>query len=99
MSNKRKKTDINRKSRFTVHDRDGYCCVYCGRSDRGIELAHFISRAQGGLGIPQNLISLCIDCHRSYDGSERSKMRAFLENYLRTAYNDWNESRLFYRKE
>ncbi|GHU51701.1 hypothetical protein AGMMS49975_05980 [Clostridia bacterium] len=99
MSDRRKSTDISTKSRIAVHDRDGYSCVYCGRSDWGIELAHYISRAQGGLGIPQNLVSLCVKCHREYDGAERNEIKPFLENYLMSAYPDWNESKLYYRKE
>jgi len=99
MNNRTKQTDIDAKSRAAVHERDGYQCVYCGRIDKMIELAHYIGRAQGGLGIPQNLISLCVDCHRDYDGVGRRDMRDYLENYLRAAYQDWDENDLVYRKE
>lgn len=98
MSRRATFTDIDTKSRDNVHDRDSYRCVYCGRTDKMIELAHYINRALGGLGVPQNLISLCVDCHREYDGTGRHEMRGFLKKYLQTIYRDWDESKLIYRK-
>lgn len=73
-------------------------CVYCGRTDKPIELAHYISRTQGGKGVPQNLISLCIDCHRSFDGAGRNDMRDFLADYLKSHYPGWNEQDQIFRK-
>ena len=99
MNTRTKQTDIDAKIRAVVHNRDNRRCVYCGRTDKPIELAHYISRAQGGLGIPQNLISLCPECHGEYDGEQRSKIRGYLAGYLRAAYPDWEERQLIYRKE
>jgi 5-methylcytosine-specific restriction endonuclease McrA len=99
LNTRTKQTDIGEKTRATVHDRDRRRCVYCGRVNKPIELAHYISRAQGGLGIPQNLISLCMDCHGEYDGERRRKMQGYLAGYLQAAYPGWNESGLVYRKE
>lgn len=98
MSRRKQNTDIDGKSREAVHRRDGYRCVYCGRADKPIELAHFVSRSRGGKGIPQNLISLCIDCHRNYDGELHSEMKDFLENFLRSKYKGWDEKDIVYRK-
>ena len=83
---------------------DGWpCCTYCGRPspEGGIEWsnAHYISRAQGGLGIEENTLTLCPDCHRRYDQTtEREEMRAFFREYLMEYYPDWNESKLIYQK-
>lgn len=98
MSEFKKNTDIDSRSREEVHNRDGRRCVYCGRTDKPIELAHFISRARGGKGIPQNLLSLCIDCHQKFDGVYRQKMREYLESYLISAYSGWSEEEITYRK-
>lgn len=99
MSNRQKKTDIDSRTRQEVHRRDGYRCVYCGRTDKPIELAHYISRSQGGLGVPQNLISLCIDCHRYYDGNYRNDMKGFFTEYLKSAYADWSEDKIIFTKD
>ncbi len=100
MSSKRKScTDIDSKSRNEVHERDGFRCVYCGKTNKPIELAHFIGRAQGGLGMPHNLVSLCIGCHHDYDGEKRNEIRPYLEEYLKSCYSGWNENELIYQKE
>lgn len=98
MSELKRNTDIDGKSRKEVHDRDGFRCVYCGRTDKPIELAHYISRARGGKGVPRNLLSLCIDCHRDFDGAGRNDMREFLEDYFKAHYADWNERDQIFRK-
>lgn len=92
-------TDISNSVRNEVHSRDGHRCVYCGRTDKPIELAHFIGRAQGGLGTSYNLVSLCVDCHDDYDGDKRNEMRPYFEEYLKSCYSDWNENKLIYQKE
>lgn len=98
MSERKKNTDIDGKSRLEVHERDGFRCVYCGRTNKPIELAHYISRAHGGKGVPRNLVTLCIDCHRRFDGNGRSEMREYIEDYLKSIYPDWNEQEQIYRK-
>lgn len=98
MSERKKNTDIDSRSRREVHERDGYRCIYCGRTDKPIELAHFVSRSLGGKGVPRNLISLCIDCHRQFDGAGRNEMREYLENFLISCYPDWKEQNQTYRK-
>ena len=83
---------------------DGWpCCVFCGTPtpDGGIEWsnAHFISRAQGGLGIDENTLTLCPDCHRKYDQTTgREEMREYFREYLEDRYQYWNEQDLVYKK-
>lgn len=83
---------------------DGWpCCILCGRPapTRNVlefSCAHYISRAQGGLGVERNILTLCPICHREYDGTEREKLRPILRRYLREHYEDWNEEALIYKK-
>ena len=49
-----KACDISPKVRKEVMERDGCKCVICGRNDL-LQIAHFVSRARGGLGIAKNL--------------------------------------------
>lgn len=86
--------DVKRR----VYDRDGGCCILCGR--RGNPNAHYISRAHSGLGIEENIVTLCPDCHRRYDQSvERISIGRMVAEYLQDHYPDWDESKLIYRKE
>lgn len=80
------------------------CCILCGRTAPAgatwsFSCAHYISRAQGGLGIEENILTLCPRCHREYDGERRQELRPFLAHYLREHYPDWDESKLYYSKE
>lgn len=81
-----------------VYERDGGRCVLCGAP--GDPVAHYISRAQGGLGIEENVVTLCYGCHRAYDqGPYRAAIRAQLRAYLKGRYPGWDENKLIYRKE
>jgi len=85
---------------------DGWpCCVYCGRpaptnNPTAYSCAHYISRAQGGLGIEENILTLCEGCHREYDAStKREELRAYFRAYLKFQYKNWSENKLTYKKE
>lgn len=85
---------------------DGHpCCVFCGEpapvdKPTAFSCAHFISRAQGGKGIPENILTLCPRCHGRYDQTgPREEMRAYFREYLADHYPGWDESKLIYRKE
>ena len=99
MRNETKKTAIPKKVKDAVWKRDGGCCVWCG-SPYASPCAHYISRAQGGLGIEENILTLCGSCHRNYDqGTNRPSMRIYFRQYLKSFYPDWDEKNLVYRKE
>ena len=56
-------TDIDQKTRKSVLDRDGHKCILCN-STYNLTLAHiFLSRAKGGKGCKENLVTLCSRCH------------------------------------
>ena len=101
-----KARDFGRKAKEAISERDSIdgwpCCVNCGAAAPAAlawSNAHFISRAQGGLGIPENGLTLCPVCHNRYDQTtDRSRLRAFFREYLMRKYPDWDEERLYYRK-
>lgn len=96
-SRRTKALEIPPKVKQKVLERDG-ACIWCGRP--GQPNAHFIARSQGGLGIEENILTLCLDCHRRYDQTDqRAKMREYFKNYLQEQYPGWDESKLYYKKE
>lgn len=89
---------IPREVKKKVFERDHGCCVLCG-STKGHPDAHYIPRSHGGLGIEENIVTLCPDCHREYDnGPDRQVIKAELRGYLLTKYDDWFEDKLVYKK-
>jgi hypothetical protein len=92
-----KALEIPPKVKQKVLERDE-ACIWCGRP--GLPNAHFIARSQGGLGIEENILTLCPDHHRQYDQTDkRAKMREYFKNYLQSKYPDWDETKLYYKKE
>ena len=80
-----------------VWERDGRC-VLCHRND-GQPVAHIVARSHGGLGIPENIVTLCPRCHYRYDNTpERHFLRQQLEEYITTIYPDWTEEAVTYHK-
>lgn len=85
-----------------VAERDSFdghpCCILCG-SPSGIPEAHIIPRSQNGLGIEENIVTLCRKCHRDYDQSDRrDEIRAELIHYIKSKYPDWSIEKVTYRK-
>ena len=89
--------DITQKTRHKVYERDG-ACIICG-SHSMLQAAHYIGRAQGGLGIEENLVILCAKCHADYDnGYKRKEYGEFIRAYLTNRYPGWDEEELRYNK-
>lgn len=99
MKSKRTKAcEIKPAVREAVEERDGHCCIFCGSPDARGE-AHFVSRAHGGLGIEQNILTVCHKCHHELDnGKHRARYTAIAEGYLKDHYEGWNISDLIYHK-
>ena len=98
MHKRTKALAISKAVKAAVYARDGGCCVLC-LSRYGLPEAHYISRAQGGKGIEENIVTLCANCHREYDqGFHRQEIREELREYLKKQYPDWDESKLVYDK-
>ena len=76
MSKRSKACAIPVNVKKKVYERDHEHCIACGRwVEPRCACAHYIARAHGGLGIEENIITLCDDCHRIYDheAGERSE--------------------------
>lgn len=97
-SKRTKATSISKETAQAVWLRDMGRCVLCGKL--GSPTAHFIARSQGGLGIEENIVTLCDSCHRRYDQTtERAEIREMLRNYLKSKYADWDERKLVYKND
>lgn len=99
-----KSCDISQRVKAEVWERDGGTCVLCGCRTAAPN-AHFISRQNGGQGIPQNIVTLCTGfgngCHYLYDNGTKEERQAIAEclrAYLMEQYPGWNEDSLIYRK-
>ena len=66
MSKKRSSKD--KKIRLEGKQRDYYTCQICG-STENVEGHHVVDYSFGGASDPDNIITLCHDCHRKvHDG-------------------------------
>ena len=98
-SRRSKACDITQEVKKKVWERDNHACIVCGNS-QAMPNAHFISRAHGGLGIEQNIVTLCQNCHHAYDNTaDRPIYREHIKNYLKGIYGaEWSEESLLYNK-
>lgn len=97
MNRRTKALDISPRVKKIVYARDNGLCVLCGA--QGAPNAHYISRGQSGLGIEQNVVTLCQTCHTAYDQSlQRETLKITIADYLRSKYVDWDNVRLTYQK-
>lgn len=97
MNRRTKALDISPRVKKIVYARDGGLCILCGSP--GAPNAHYISRGQSGRGIEQNVVTLCQTCHTSYDQSpQRETLKNEIADYLRSKYENWDDTRLTYQK-
>ena len=94
-------TSISPLVRETVLNRDNKRCVICG-SNFNLQLHHcFVNRSHGGLGVKENLVTLCCQCHFYADnGLPKQKIAVdnVIEGYMRSKYPNLDKSILRYRK-
>lgn len=100
-SKRAKATDIPMKVKKKVYERDNGLCIICGK--RGAPNSHYISRNDGGLGIPENVVTMCENCHHNFDNGKdeilKENIRKKVKKYLKRQYGtSWNEEKLIYRK-
>ena len=99
MSKLSKATDIPPSVKEKVWERDDHRCVICG-SPYAQPNAHYIRRSHGGLGIEQNVVTLCLNCHNDFDnGRCREEYGEMIRDYLKSKYPNWNEADLVFRKD
>lgn len=93
-----KDTDIPEAVKKRVWVRDREMCIIC-HSHYAFPNAHFIPRSAGGLGIEENIVTLCNQCHREYDQSiERRLYADRIERYLKRKYPNWDKNKLYFKK-
>lgn len=105
-SKRSKATDIPMKVKQKVFARDNGRCVVCGNMYNVMPNAHYIPRSKGGLGIEENIVTLCTEltpnkCHRRFDfgtKKEHEDIKEIIKNYLKSKYDNWNENDLIYKK-
>lgn len=105
-SKRSKATDISKTTKIVVWERDKGRCVVCGNTYNVMPNAHFIARSKSGLGIEQNIVTLCTNltenkCHYKYDfgtKEEQSLCREIIKKHLEACYKNWNEKNLIYKK-
>ena len=98
MNKRTKACDISQKTKKIVWERDGHCCILCG-TPMAKPNAHYIPRSDGGLGIEQNVVTLCLQCHHDTDQTvKRNDNLAKIRAYLMGKYEDWDEESLRYKK-
>lgn len=94
-----KACDISQSVKESVWERDRECCIYCGNPYASPN-AHYIPRSQLGLGIEQNIVTLCANCHHNFDHTElRPFYKEYIRDYLKGKYEDWDETKLVYKKD
>ena len=113
MNQRTRKLQFSAKARKEIYERDSRSCLFCriryhpprsydaGQETHVFETMHIVSRAHGGLGIPQNGIIGCKYHHRMLDSGPketRDEMQGYIEAYMKQKYTGWNREGLEYRK-
>ena len=64
--------------------------------------AHYIARSHGGLGIEENIVTLCMKCHNNYDNGKNLQLKQAIKHKieapLATKYENWYNLSLTYKK-
>lgn len=95
-----KATEISMKVKRIVWERDDHKCIFCGQTvPLNCANSHVIKRSQLGMGIPENLVTACVECHDKYDfGTNSDVMKEKAIEYLKRFYNEWSEEKVKYKK-
>lgn len=96
-----KATDIPKKVKDAVWERDSGKCLVCGYYP-SIPACHIVSRAHSGRGIETNLCTLCMEHHRLYDSGtreQRDTIDRIVVAYMKSIYGEgWNKEDQVYHK-
>lgn len=97
MHEETRRTRIPERVKRKVYARDGGRCIVCGAP--GLPNAHYIRRSQGGLGIEENVVTLCLKCHNDFDnGNHRREIGAWISEYLEKFYPEFDDYDRKYHK-
>lgn len=74
----------------TVWERDKHKCIYCHcEVPLACANSHYIKRSHLGLGIEENIVTACHNCHYLYDfGSNIEEIINYTKQYLKSKYED-----------
>lgn len=98
MNKRTKALAISQAVKAKVFKRDNGLCILCGRA--GLPEAHYIPSSQGGLGIEQNIITLCRFCHNKLDQTtERGELLERVREHLDLWYPGFPDTDRKYKKE
>lgn len=113
MSKYTKYLQFDGETKNNIVERDNFTCLFCskgyqiaGKNLSNLEfhvfdIAHFINKSQGGLGIEENGVLLCRYHHHHLDNSNkglREEMLSIMEEYLKSLYPNWDKENLIYKK-
>lgn len=88
---------INKAVKEAVYKRDRGHCILCGKP--GLPEAHYIPRSRGGLGIEQNIVTLCRPCHDKLDQStQRGALLERVKQHLDLWYPGFSDIDRIYKK-
>lgn len=108
MHRETKATSIPPEVKSSVYLRDHGLCIICGRP--GLPVAHVVRRSSGGMGIEQNIITACNECHYALDEGLNIKrlnplgffsqddLKQYVREYMKKQYPDWTEESVKYHK-
>lgn len=89
MHKRTKACEISKKTKQRVYERDMGACIFCGAP--GLPEAHVVPRSHGGLGVEQNIVTVCRTCHDKLDNSvHRQQMLGEAAEHLERFYPGWN---------
>lgn len=94
-----KHTAIPKWVSVAVWKRDNECCIVCG-SPHAMPNSHIVRRSQGGRGVPENIVTMCNDCHRKFDQriDDEFHVRETTIAYIKSLYPEWTEESVTFRK-
>lgn len=100
MNTRTKFTNISQDTKKKVYERDNGCCILCGKPVyESLANAHIIPRSKGGLGIEENIVTLCPECHHDFDQStKRKQIYEIIKRYIVKCYQGWTEEKMIYKK-
>lgn len=83
-------------------------CIICG--EPGIPCCHVVRRSQGGMGVMENIVSLCSRCHYAFDEGLymrrleplgfacQQDVENFIIEYIKNLYPSWTPESVTYHK-
>ena len=97
MNARTKALAISKEVKEAVYKRDRGRCILCGAV--GLPEAHYIPRSKGGLGIEQNIVTLCRPCHDLMDNTTaRESLLRRVKEHLDLWYPNFTDEQRIYHK-